>query len=403
MNSNIWSLNINHNGTNNNDDRKSDSNTDTQDTVVTNTNANLSTPKVDKLLYDLVESKTLLSQLYDQKKYIYESILSEIKIHNDSWTELMDFKIDNNRKQFITQEYIKADYESNELPFDNVNNFNGKLEYDNNGYLTKLLIATHQIDPIFQNTLKNTFSNDDFGIECTFSSAPPKTKARCEVKALLDYSKENGRQWPYTSNIIDLVRCSIVFNNSKDMLIGINKFVNLVKDNQVQYIKHILRCKNGFKDFKNIKMGKNGNNNNNGLSNIDYRDIKFNVLIEYNGIKLIGEIQFLLSLMLIGKKKGHSVYSFVRNKTHYYSSHKIVNSNNNNDDYIIQLLFQYILLKNLSKFYNLLLNLNHFNKKYVLNSENQNRILKFLKENDWKKGEKIFVYFSKLHETNQNE
>ena len=49
----------------------------------------------------------------------------------------------------------------------------------------------------------------------------------------------------------------------------------------------------------------------------DYRDVKFNVSIEYGGIKLVGEIQFLLSFMLKAKKIGHSVYSFVRNEFYY--------------------------------------------------------------------------------------
>ena len=111
---------------------------------------------------------------------------------------------------------ILTDYKQNELPFDNVNGFDGKIEYDRNGYLTKLLISSYRIDPIFQNDCKNIFINENIiGVKCKYSSAPVKTKERSQTKSMLDYS---DRHWPHTSNIVDFVRCSVVFNTPKDLL-----------------------------------------------------------------------------------------------------------------------------------------------------------------------------------------
>ena len=95
------------------------------------------------------------------------------------------------------------------------------------GYLTKLLIASHQIDPIFQAECANIFDSKRFGISCKYTGAPPKKKERAAMKAELDYSDS---QYPHTANVIDLVRCSVIFENSKDMLNAYNKFVNIINN-----------------------------------------------------------------------------------------------------------------------------------------------------------------------------
>ena len=41
-----------------------------------------------------------------------------------------------------------------ELPYDTVHGFDGTKIYDYNGYLVKLLIASHQINPVFQMIVK---------------------------------------------------------------------------------------------------------------------------------------------------------------------------------------------------------------------------------------------------------
>ena len=96
---------------------------------------------------------------------------------------------------------------------------------------------------------------------------------------------------------------------------------------------------------------------------------------------------------------GHSVYSFVRNKSHYYDIAKIINNNtnnNNNDNvyvnsYLFKVINRIIVQKNLSQFYALLFDLTENNKNIVFNSNE--KIFKFLNENNWKKGKKLFEFF----------
>ena len=71
--------------------------------------------------------------------------------------------------------------------------------------------------------------------------------------------------------------------------------------------------------------------------------MKFNVNVEYSGIKLVGEIQFLLDFMLKAKKMGHSIYSFVRKQDLYDKINHYVNDSCNNKENIEQRLKQMIL------------------------------------------------------------
>ena len=307
-------------------------------------------------------------------------MFAQIKIHKQSWDELIKVsKVHSkiNEKSKNLQQLIETDYEMFELPFDNVNGFDGSYEYDNNGYLTKLLIATHQIEPIFNSDCGKIFDiiGKNNNINYKYSGAPPKTKSRCQRKAELDYSH---LEWPYTQYIIDLVRCSVVFDNSRDLVTGINSFINMVKNKKTFSICKILRIKNGFEDFETIS-------NETKLSLFHYRDLKMNVLIEYNRIRIIGEVQFLLSMMLNAKKKGHSVYSFVRNRDYFCDLNKYLYNNIN-----INGVFKTIITKNLMSFYLMIKNANRNEIKNVF-MENKDEILKLIKANGWKKGEKLFV------------
>ena len=120
-------------------------------------------------------------------------------------------------------------------------------------------------------------------------SGSVKTVERCKMKARLEYSQSKEHEWPYTRNIIDLVRCSVVFDNIKDLLAGIDQFKRIIDANENDTcIKLIYRIKNGFENLKNIS----------NLDDYVYCDVKFNVLIDLNGNSIIGEIQFLAKFMV---------------------------------------------------------------------------------------------------------
>ena len=265
----------------------------------------------DKFLFERIRLNVIEKELETQRNFIKNEIHKEEKEMKEWWNKLVKsnskfLNVKSNPSQL--KQPLQPDFEQNELPFDNVNGFDGSLEYDMNGYLTKLLIATHQIDPIFQKDCRNVFEREfqDFNCQIT-ACAPPKTKGRCQTKAQLDYNTNDGYEWPTTRNIIDLIRTSVVFENSKDLLDGVAIFSKCVENKKAGCIKAILRCKNGFKDFNFENNGKNKND----LSVYDYRDVKLNVLIKYNRSKsLVGEIQFLLKFALMAKKLGHSIYRY---------------------------------------------------------------------------------------------
>ena len=197
----------------------------------------------------------------------------------------------------------------------------------------------------------------------------------------------DGSEWPFTKNIIDLVRCSIVFKNSKELLDGMQRFSKLIPY-ESGCISRISRVKNGFEDFVNV-------NNDTDLKLFDYRDVKFNVLIKYGEIELVGEVQFLLSFMLKAKKIGHSVYSFVRNEFYY----KEISNYLNNNKYKMNdsILNRIILTRNISLLSNILENCNQQDKlNYFV--KNENSICQFLKQSHWSKGLKLFQLFVKSWE-----
>ena len=74
-----------------------------------------------------------------------------------------------------------------------------------------------------------------------------------------------------------------------------------------------------------IKNGFNTTDNNNSSG---YRDLKINVLYKSakQELNMIGEIQFLLMEFLDAKKKGHKLYSILREEEFYDS---VVSHSNN--------------------------------------------------------------------------
>ena len=236
-------------------------------------------------------------------------------------------------------------------------------------------------------------------------SAPVKTKARSITKADIEYSIENTRKWPYTQNIIDIIRCSVCFDSIEDLIDGINKFKCIIddvskkakNDNYIYQsdgdklnkeisccIKKILRVKNGFLNFQDCKSWKNNN-----LTDFDYQDVKLNVLIEYKNIRVIGEIQFILSFMLKAKKMGHSIYSFNRKKQLFDKLYNMCSNDKNihNKEMMESNLHSMILTRNMFKFSLFCQTMNRYEKEYVV--ENYKRLDNFMQDNHWNKGRKL--------------
>ena len=104
--------------------------------------------------------------------------------------------------------------------------------------------------------------------------------------------------------LTDILRCSVIFYNPRDLIIGLNKFVSIVsKQWKVGNPKlkgclfKVARIKNGFADISHWRKENN-------LSNYNYCDIKANVIVEYNNVRMIAEVQFGIFFMLEAKKLG---------------------------------------------------------------------------------------------------
>ena len=80
----------------------------------------------------------------------------------------------------------------------------------------------------------------------------------------------------------------MVCDDPKVLRTVVSNFIDLVFKKKGLCIKKIVRIKNGFKNLSS----------NMPLHKYNYQDIKINVLIEYNNMSLIAEIQFLIKFMV---------------------------------------------------------------------------------------------------------
>ena len=104
-----------------------------------------------------------------------------------------------------------------------------------------------------------------------------------------------------------IIRGTIVYHDCKNLINGLNEIRKKISKNNGGCIKQILRIKNMF-----IENKKEYPHDQEWMKK--YGDIKLNVLIEYNGASMIGELQFLLQCVLDDKKKKHKMYEIIRNK-----------------------------------------------------------------------------------------
>ena len=131
------------------------------------------------------------------------------------------------------------------------------------------------------------------------------------------------------------------------------------------------------------------------INEFNYTDIKMNVLIECNEMSIIGEIQFLLSFMLEAKKIGHSFYAFQRKQEYFEKLNQLnILLANKDGTFVRNALQTQILSQNKNTFSRLLHLLNDDELEIVraMKMENGNdvSVLTKLKQNHWRKGEKIF-------------
>lgn len=272
--------------------------------------------------YQFDTTRTLFNELFigadkANKKLSKDLLLSNItkmrQKHSKLWRELKKFYVKDcenptgaNQVSVVRQDQInggiKAQYTKKQLlrhkPYGI--NFNPINHYDFNEYLNKLYFRATMVDDKFQNDIKyimNKIISEDNSIGICYKRGPIKTMTRCISKVEHKYSLT---EFPTCAHLLDINRASLTFDNLPSLIKGINIFINVINSKST-CIKTIVRCKNGWNDEDFTD------------SSPTYSDIKFNVVIDIgNNIVIIGEIQFLLSLMEKFKKTAHQYYSIFR-------------------------------------------------------------------------------------------
>ena len=318
-----------------------------------------------QIIFDQIESTVIAQELKSQQMFIQNALINEEKNNKEIWQQLKSIESINNSSKFRHE--IDALYTLDELPSGNANGFDGSKEYDHNGYLTQLLIEAHSSGSVFQQRFNDFFKYENYGVACKFTPAPVKMKARCVVKAELDYKT---RDWPHSQHIFDFLRCSVVFDTIDNLVKGVKSFCDKFPS------EDIVRIKNGFSEIKD-------NIWNVDLKEIGYCDIKINVKVG----KLISEVQFIPKFMLEAKKLGHSIYSFVRKGDLF---HSIYNQNQlwiNDNKFAKKSIKRMIATKNMTQFSKHLESLTQSEKNHVIKM--QPFWMELMQELNWKKGSKL--------------
>jgi len=181
--------------------------------------------------------------------------------------------------------------------------FNPIAHHNLQQYLTKLVMIGHEYDDHFQHAIQEMFEVDpgtweNKKLKLLYMRGPVKRLDRCLAKCQSDYRDE---QFPSAAHVLDIIRCSLTFDDVPTMLEGMDFFKQQIESGKF-CVNRVMRIKNGFMEYKHDEA--------------TYTDIKFNVRVSVQGKEhdFIAEVQFLFRRMLEYKKIAHSLYSIERTR-----------------------------------------------------------------------------------------
>eukprot|EP01083_Nonionella_stella_P076970 209942_1 len=208
----------------------------------------------EKLLYDLL-IEMVSTQLQAQVNYLkphidaLENKTEDIQ-QDDSWEKLKnypEFIVTDNPEGLRQDECIERGTGRELLPFPlrpafsndqltklsaNVTEFNCHNQYDVHGYLSKLILTAHSLNPIFHEAMRIILNIDDQDRNDQYSlkylEGPVKKLSRSQAKSETDYSHCS---YPTTAKVVDFIRCCCVYKNANNLLNGIDKFVQTIEGN----------------------------------------------------------------------------------------------------------------------------------------------------------------------------
>jgi len=189
--------------------------------------------------------------------------------------------------------------------------------YDFSIFLNELFLECYQVNDVFQSDVQKIFADVADAMKMKFIRGPLKLRDRCMMKCEVDYSDQ---PFPTSACLLDIVRCTLVFDDLAGMVQGIKHFESEIFWSNNYCLKRILRVKNGFTEAFGTS----------DAIRYEYTDIKFNVgVVRLDGAsratEVICECQFLLKQMNTFKHKSHKLYSIFRQKE-YFENLKLVSS-----------------------------------------------------------------------------
>ena len=118
------------------------------------------------------------------------------------------------------------------------------------------------------------------------------------------------------AQLLDIIRCQCVYDTPEHLMNGLNTVISRVKKGDT-CLKRVLRVKNLFVEHKKeAQMMLRKKSVKREIKNDDwlyqYADIKLNILMDYNAMSMIVEVQFLLTFLNEAKKYSHPLYSITR-------------------------------------------------------------------------------------------
>ena len=254
------------------------------------------------LMFEWVDAET------KRQSAILSEPMREIEESDEKqWEKLITYDIPSQYKvarQDAIKRGLRAEHSIDEL-IQRVSlsaSFNPIAHHNLQQYLTKLVMVAHECDDGFQRDIQRMFNVDPGTMEnkklkLLYQRGPVKRLERCYAKCQSDYRDE---QFPSAAHVLDIIRCSLTFDDVESMLKGMNLFKERVESGEF-CVKEVVRVKNGFKlEYTH--------------DTATYTDIKFNVMVSIDGKDhdIIAEVQFLFQRMLEYKKIAHSLYSIER-------------------------------------------------------------------------------------------
>eukprot|EP01083_Nonionella_stella_P256747 879597_1 len=240
--------------------------------------------KAKYLYYELL--RLVKQKSIDLVRDLEENVAKDGDKNKDAWNELISYEIASNKlvqlKPLITngamEETVVARQDTipngltaqyNKAVLDttvSTKAFDASAFYDHYVYLSSLSLLSQSVDDAFQASIRQIFNintefgqnigsiadddakyeEDSEGIPVWYGRGPVKLLERARNKAQNDYMAES---YPTGACVLDLNRCSLVFEDITSLLKGIKHFVNKVRSYQSDAIIGIVRVKNGFKQY----------------------------------------------------------------------------------------------------------------------------------------------------------